>query len=178
MSCCIQGGTSSETNEALVFRRDELIYDIRAIAYTIGDTLPAEQQHQRHLVQDIANGENLPLAMRLLNLSHRECVELLFPLTRGDLPEKVHAGDNRLTEPSNYIIFLHVPARFSLSTLELLEPAVHDYMVWRVLHEWFLLVFPEKAEMMALKVAVAKERIEGILNHRTGRARLRFSPGW
>lgn len=178
MSCCLQGGTSTQTNAALVFRRAELIYDIRTIAYTIGDVLPAEQQHQKHLVQDIASEANLPFAMRVLNLSHRECVEMLFPLTRGELPETLHAGDNRLAEPNNYIIFLHLPAKFSLSTFELLDPAVHDYMVYRVLYEWLALVFPEKAEAMAAHVATAKERILRILNHRNGRARLRLSPAW
>lgn len=178
MTCCIYGGADTYTNAALVFRREELVYDIRSIAYTVADVLPADMQHVRHLVCDVANEKNLPFAMRVLNLAHRDCVEFLFPLTRGKVPEDVRAGDNRLTEPNNYIIFLHVPSRFSLSSLELMEPAVHDYMVYKVLYEWFVLVYPDKAAAMQEHIDEARERIKRLLRHRNGRARLRLNPPW
>lgn len=179
MACCTYGGNNTaKKNAAIVFRREELLYDITNIAYVMGDAMGEQEQHQRHLLQDIGAPGNVDRVTRILNLAHRECVEILYPFTRGEIPDDIRAGDDRLTEPNNYVIFLAMPATFALSTLELLEPLVHEYMVCRVLADWLDMIGHKAAETWAARLLAAKEALEEATRRRFGRARISLQPSW
>lgn len=176
--CCYRCKNKTRKSAALIFKREELVYDIKNLAFIIGDTLDATQQHTRHLIQDICEAGNVDRATRVLSLAHRECVEMLYPYTHGEIPADIRASDDRLTAADTFVIFLSLPQTFSLSSLEILEPAVHEYMICRVLADWLAIVYPDAVEQWAARCASAKETIEEAGRRRYGRARLRLSPPW
>ena len=45
---------SKNIEAVLLFKREQLIYDIRNLAYVEGDIMPEAQQHERHTVQDLS----------------------------------------------------------------------------------------------------------------------------
>lgn len=144
----------SEKQEALLlFRREQLLYDIRNIAFVEGDTMADDKYHLRHIVQDIGEEGNIDRVTRVLDLAHSECVELLFPFTKRRV---IHdCLDDRLIDKKLYSIFMAIPIDFSQTTLNALEKLVHEYLVCRVIADW--LDFTD-----AKKSAVWKEKIEGL----------------
>lgn len=132
-----QGAKPAEPDKwlRLVFLRSQLLYDIANTSWALGDALPAESGHAKHLVQDIANEQNADRAGRVMELCTAAAAEMLFPYSKyaqGDFEQR----DDRGGIPERYVIDLHVPPCFSRGTGRLLESLVHEYIVARVIAEW------------------------------------------
>lgn len=67
---------------SLEFSRKALIYDISNCAYVEGDVMPADDEHSKHQVFDIAEDGNIDRVTRILDLAHAECVEMMYPYTK------------------------------------------------------------------------------------------------
>lgn len=141
MSCCRKNRQEASMTNTLVFIRDELLYDIENYAFVTGDLLQLVDEHLKHQVFDVSQDGNEDLATRVLNLSHAECVEYLYPYTKAPCiqDEKL---DNTLVIPEKYEIKLTFPAQFSRTTVLLLRELIHDYFVCRVLVEWLGVTAP------------------------------------
>ena len=64
----------------LIFRRDQLLYDIKNISYIEGSVLPQDTEaHNRHMVQDVGEEGNVDRVSRILDLCHAQAKELLYP---------------------------------------------------------------------------------------------------
>lgn len=140
MACCYNGhgrgrGQEQPIKNRLVFRRDELLYDIENYTFVTGDLMPAEDEHLKHQVFDVAQDGNEDLATRVLNLAHAECVESLYPYTKTPCIQDEEL-DDKLVVPEQYEIELALPKQFSRTTVLLLRELIHDYFVCRVLVEW------------------------------------------
>ena len=134
MGCCRSKGVVTK-RFVLAFSREELLYDIAEWAFVEGDVMPVKDEHERHQVIDIAQEGNVNLATRVLNLSHSEVVELLYPYTKEEIKDGERL-DDVLEEPEKYEIEMSVPETMSRSSLKYLRDLIHDYMVSRVLREW------------------------------------------
>ena len=66
----------------LTFKRSELLYDVENYSFVEGDIMETENEHARHQVFDIGQSGNVNRVTRVLNLTHAECVEMLYPYTR------------------------------------------------------------------------------------------------
>jgi len=66
----------------LTFLREQLLYDIKNLAYVEGDVLPDDAQHSKHQVQDIGEEGNVDRVTRMLDLALSRCREHLYPYTK------------------------------------------------------------------------------------------------
>lgn len=146
----------------LVFLRDELLYDISSYSFVTGDIMPAEDEHQRHQVFDVAQDGNEDLATRMLNLAHAECVESLYPYTKAPCIRDEEL-DDKLEAPERYEIGLALPKEFSRTTVVLLKELIHDYFVCRVLGEWLGTTFPTAQPYWKERLEELKTRMKQAL---------------
>ena len=141
MDGCQYKGQGQSVTNTLVFKREELLYDIENYAFVTGDLLQVADEHLKHQVFDVSQDGNEDLATRVLNMAHAECVETLYPYTKIPcIPGE--QLDNTLVAPEEYEIELTLPVQFSRTTVVLLRELIHDYFVCRVLGEWLGVTAP------------------------------------
>ena len=167
MSCFFENDKEKGTLTAtMIFRREELLYDIKNNAYIEGDALPDDaSDHIRHLIQDIGEEGNIDRVSRVLDRCHAQAKEALYPFTK----HAVHSEEvnNRLREPAVYGIVLSLPSDFSQTTLRFLEKTIHEYMVSRVMEDWLSIVNTPRMEIWRLKAETLWEELKGSLIKRT-----------
>lgn len=177
MSCC-RGQCGGDVRKVdLVFKRSNLDYSISNYAYIESHVMDEGGECSRHMVADICESGNRDRVTRLLDVIHLGVAELLFPLTKYEAEEVI--GSDCLSEPDGYVIELNLPSGMSGTTVRLLGKLIHEYMVCRVLEDW--LSITNRGDSAAAltwraKADEAKEEIERIKNHRTGRTRIRLHP--
>ncbi|WP_289685478.1 hypothetical protein [Muribaculum intestinale] len=162
---------SKNIEAVLLFKREQLIYDIRNLAYVEGDIMPEAQQHERHTVQDIGEAGNIDRVTRIFDLALSECSEWLYPFTKRRIYRE--CLDDRLTEKKVYSIFMRVPKDFSQTTLNAIENLVHEYLVCSALADWLSIANPKKAAVWKEKTEELKTAIKN--KPRLRRNRLRIS---
>lgn len=149
----------------LNFSRKELLYDIQNYAYIEGHVMGEENQHAQHTLVDIAEEGNVDRVTRILNLTHAAAVEMLYPYTKQEpIEEEVN---DMFEEPENYVIDMEVPKTFSRTTINLLSRLIHEYMVYKVLHDWLSIINPKAANNWLEKSEEAEKRIDTIKHSRT-----------
>lgn len=172
--CC--GKESKHKEVVLTFKRAELIYDASNYSYVEGDIIPEGNECRRHQVFDIAQDGNVNRVTRVLNTVHAECVEMLYPYTKEEIPDGQEALDDVLKEPEAYEIRLTLPATFSLTTLRLLEQLIHEYLVCRVLADWMSITNPESESNWQRKFSTLRVKIQTALVSRSGKIRRKLKP--
>lgn len=160
----------------LIFKRTELFYDIENYSFVEGDIMEPDNIHAQHQVFDIGQSGNKDRVTRVLNLAHSECVEMLYPYTKKELAEVSFPYDDILAEPEEYIIDLTVPQSFSQTTIDLLRHLIHEYLVYRVLSDWFSITNPKSMANWERKIELVKQKIQTSILSRTGRIRRKLKP--
>ena len=160
----------------LTFKRTELLYDAENYSFVEGDIMKADDEHARHQVFDIAAKGNIDRVTRVLNLAHAECVEMLFPYSKEEIPEGQEAMTDVMIVPEEYHIVLNLPDGFSLTTLKLLTHLVHEYLVCRVLADWMSITNPGSQENWEEKFKSLKTKIQTSIVSRTGKVRRKLKP--
>lgn len=173
-SCCDSQEKKKEAT--LTFKRAELIYDASNCSYVEGDIIPEGDECRRHQVCDIGQEGNVDRVTRVLNTAHAECVEMLYPYTKEEIPDGREALDDVLKEPETYEIRLTLPVTFSLTTLRLLEELIHEYLVCRVLADWMSITHPESEAKWEKKFSTLRNKIRAALVSRTGKIRRKLKP--
>ena len=133
--------SGGKTLVTLLFKREELLYDIENYSYVEGDVMQTNAEHERHQVTDVGQDGNIDRVTRVLYLAHAECVNMLYPYTKQPVDIK-EGRDNTLTEMQEYEIRMVVPGEMSKTTITLLERLIHEYMVYRVLSDWMSITKP------------------------------------
>lgn len=159
----------------LVFRREQLLYDISNYAFVEGDIMGEDAEHARHQVKDIAEEGNVDRVNRVLNLAHDECVEQLYHYTNEEV-EDGERLDDTLVAPEEYTIVLKLPEGFAKSTLKLERTLIHEYMVCRVLQDWLSITFPNSAPNWEKKMIKLKSKIKTALLSRKLTIRRKLKP--
>ena len=160
----------------LTFKRKEVLYDAENYSFVEGDIMKADDEHARHQVLDIAAEGNIDRVTRVLNLAHAECVEMLFPYSKEEIPEEQEAMDDVMETPEEYNIALKLPEGFSQTTLRLLTHLVHEYLVCRVLADWMSITNPSSFDKWEEKFRSIKTKIQTSIVSRTGKVRRRLKP--
>lgn len=116
----------------------ELLFDIGNYAYIEGDVMPADGDKARRIVIDVNEDENRAVVDRYLELAIAEVRNMLHPYVSRPV---IHNSmeDDLLEEKHNYCVWMVVPSEFADTSLELLKPLIHEYLVSRVLHKWLSL---------------------------------------
>lgn len=154
--------------------RQELIYDIENQAYILGDLLPEEQQHTRHIIQDICQGGNLDRTTRIIDLAVFECIQALHPFVKT--PNDLETGNDAYQAKTEYKFKLDLPESFPKSIFESLPSCLHEYIVWRVLGDWTSSVLPQQYLMCLQKMEHAKSNIDLARSRRTKTITRKSSP--
>lgn len=173
---CCDGRQQQPKAVTLTFKRTELLYDAENYSFVEGDIMKADDEHARHQVFDIAAKGNIDRVTRVLNLAHAECVEMLFPYSKEEIPEGQEAMTDVMTAPEEYHIVLNLPDGFSLTTLKLLTHLVHEYLVCRVLADWMSITNPGSQANWEEKFRELKTKIQTSLVSRTGKIRRKCKP--
>lgn len=160
----------------LVFKRGELIYDVENYSFIEGDIIQTEDEHAKHHIFDVAQKGNIDRVTRVLNTAHAECVEMLYPYTKEEIPEGQEDLDDILREPEEYVINLSLPGSFSLSTVKLLNKLLHEYLVCCVLSDWMSITNPASVENWEGKRQALKRKIQTCLTSRRGPIRRKIKP--
>lgn len=160
----------------LIFKRAELLYDAENYSFVEGDILNEDDEHSRHQVFDIGQSGNVDRVTRVLNLAHSECVEMLYPYTKEEIPDEQEALDDILVAPDDYKIELTLPEGFSLTTFKLLMHLIHEYLVCRVLADWMSITNPKSQANWEDKMHSLKTKIQTSLVSRSGKVRRKLKP--
>lgn len=174
--CNSCGFPERKKSACLRFRRAELIYDASNYSYVEADIMPEGDECRRHQVFDIGQDGNVDRVTRVLNTAHAECVEMLYPYTKQEIPDEQEALDDVLKEPETYEIKLTLPETFSLTTLRMLEELIHEYLVCRVLADWMSITNPESEANWEKKFTTLRNKIRTALVSRTGKIRRKLKP--
>ncbi|MCQ2220010.1 MAG: hypothetical protein MJZ12_01380 [Prevotella sp.] len=158
-------------------KRDELLYDIKSMAYMEGETLQNQSGEMKSHVQDICEEGNIDRVNRMLDMAHAECLEMLYSYTKKPI-EPITWQNN---EPKSdccrvYSIEMHMPEAMSRTTVTLLKNCVHDYMVDYVLADWLKITNAAASAKWASRCEEMKEKIGEAVNFRVGRVRRRQTP--
>ena len=144
MSCFLDDDNGTRV-AVLMFKREELLYDIKNYAFIEGSVMDTESNHNRHMVQDVGETGNVDRVTRVLDLRVAKCKEFLYPYTKRDIHRSVR--DDKLREPGVYGSVVKVPANFSQTTLQLLEKLIHEYLVCEAVADWMSITNTAKAEI-------------------------------
>ena len=175
MSCCSDNQRYTKT-VTLTFKRSELIYDAENYSFVEGDIMKTDDAHVRHQVFDIGQKGNIDRVTRVLNLAHAECVEMLYPYTKEEIPDEQEVLDDVLIVPEEYNLTLTLPIGFSLSTVKLLKHLIHEYMVCKVLADWMSITNPGSQANWEDKVQNVRIKIQTSLVSRKGKIRRKLKP--
>ena len=162
----------------LTFLREQLLYDIKNIAYVAGDVLPDEAQDSKHQVQDIGEDGNVDRVTRMLDLALARCREKLYSYTKREVTSGTVLNDV-LTDTDTYTIEMLVPDDFSDTTVKYLEQLIHNLLVYYVLADWMSIANvanPNSAASWAAKAQDVEEEMKNNLNARIGRVRKSQTP--
>jgi hypothetical protein len=179
------GLTARTKTVKLLFKRSELLYDIKNYAYVEGDVMQVNTEHDRHQVQDIGETGNIDRVTKVLDLAYAESVEALFPYTKQDveqvtemdnMPTVVYDEESEETKSQDYEIQLLVPDAYSKTTVTLLVRYIHEYMVCRVLTDWMSITNPPSAPKWKEKEQEMLEAMKEAVNFRTKRVRRTQTP--
>lgn len=173
MSCFLEE-KDGRLNAVLIFKRDQLLYDIKNYAFIEGSIMDTESNHNRHTVQDVGEEGNVDRVTRVLNLTVCKCRELLYPYTKKEM-HRTELNDN-LREPPVYGIVLSVPTDFSQTTLYLLENLIHEYLVCKAVADWLSITNTAKAQVWEAKAEDAESEIRINLHNRIAKPRRRMHP--
>ena len=173
MSCWIDD-SSGTVIAVLIFKRDDLLYDIKNYAFIEGSISETDSNHVRHTIQDVGEDGNVDRVTRVLNLTVAKCKEMLYPYTKHNIHRQ--ELDDKLREPGVYGIVMRVPKEYSQTSLNLLEELIHEYLVCTVVADWMSITNPTKAEMWKGKAESASREIKTGLNSRMQRVRIKTHP--
>lgn len=181
----MRGETGSGTNKkeytrtvTLKFIREQLLYDIRNIAYVESDVMPGDNGHSRHQVADIGEEGNVDRVTRIMDLAFAAVTELLYPYTKSSVGEKEERTDE-FKESEVYVIDLLVPDDFSKTTVDYLTRLIHEFVVYRVLADWMGIANlgnSESAGNWEAKASALADEIDSTLHARMRRVRRTLSP--
>lgn len=160
---------------SLMFKRDELLHDISNNSWVQSEVSASDNVNAKQELKDIVQDGNLDRVLRVLQLAHQECIELLYAYTHTDIVGGEHLND-AFADPENYVIDMKVPTTFSRTSLEYLVHLVHEYLVCSVLSDWTGITMPENRQLWIERLEDIKEKIIATMNRRSGRVRRSQSP--
>ena len=142
---------------------DELLYDIMNETYLRGRTLLDDKNYKKVASMYASlDADNRDKVMRSVK---RACSEV-----RGEASEYLDqvcvAADNGLGDDGDFVLRLVMPGNYDEASVSALVEAVHDYVVCRVVGDWYLVTNKEDAEGYALLARGATESVRVLLGRR------------
>lgn len=150
----------------LRFERQELLDDIKGLAYIEGDTMQqVDDEHAKHQVYDVCEPGNVELITRNMNTTFAKCVELCYPYAA--IAVRPRTGRTNELEADDYVMNLKLPETFSETTITLLESLIHDILVARAMEKWMSLTKKESVARWREEAERIEPEIKLALNSRS-----------
>ncbi len=159
----------------LNFKRNELLYDIKNLAFVEGDVIPNGTEPNRHLTKDIGEDGNIDRVTRILDLVFAEVVESLYAYTKANVEDGA-IKDDTFTETETYTLYMNVDDSFSDTSAEYLEKLIHELLVARAIGEWLSITNPTASEKWYMKSTDVLAKIHSTSQKKSGRSRLKLHP--
>lgn len=149
----------------LEFKRTSLLDDIKNIGYIEGDSMPTEDDHDRHLMMDIGEDGNVDRVTRTMDLAFNECVHSLYPYTKTLINDGEVITDD-FVETDIYSVILTIPEEFARATAIMVKEYIHDYIVSMAIRDWIEILGKDKylIEVWTSKVSNLKSKIVAAIN--------------
>lgn len=174
--CCVNNDTRVTVEARLVFKRDQLLYDIANAAYVEGHIMGEGDECRRHTTIDIAQQGNVDRVTRVLDVAVSGVREALYPYTKEPVTLPSEKTDE-LQEPGEYSIDMQVPVQqFSVTTLDYLEKLIHEYLVAVAVCDWLGTTKAEAVPHWQRKSEALMKELRSAAASRTGRTRRKCSP--
>ncbi|WP_052079495.1 MULTISPECIES: hypothetical protein [Porphyromonas] len=157
------------------FGREALLYDISNYCYVQGQVISEEIENARHMTIDVAQDGNIDRVTRVLNLAFDEVVELLYRITKDEVDDKSEYT-NEFHVPESYHVTMNVHDKFSITTANLLQTLIHEYLVCRAVEDWISITYAHLKPEWTIKVEDLKKKIKTALTGATGKARIPKRP--
>lgn len=175
-SCCDGCVKIKDKKATIKYKVSEIIYDVNNLAWIEGDIMSDDEGHKKHQLVDITQQGNIDRVKRVLDMAFAEIVEMLYPHTKAEIKEDDLMLDNIPEEVDSYILELHLPSNYSITTLNLLKNYIHEYLVMRVLQDWLLIVYPDKAVKYDAKLEFVNNKIKNTTLSRMMPVRRKLKP--
>ena len=89
-----EANTMKYKNVKLTFNREQILYDIKNVAYIEGHKLDEKQQHIQHTIVDICEEGNIDRVNRILYNVYLSVVEMLYPYTKNEIMDNMLNNDS------------------------------------------------------------------------------------
>ncbi len=155
--------------------RSELDYSLGSVAWMIYHGHPELNDHVRHQIADVCQGENRHSVSRLLLLGIGELCRKMGAKVRfiSGLEEAGEVAD-KLIEPTEYLIEIEY-AGIEGPDMKLLAEQMHFYLVWRVMRDWLAPWLPSGGNLAEERVTEYLAKVSELLG-KTSHCRRRLPP--
>lgn len=170
-------GDSSLNQVMISLFHCEIIYDIQNIAWIRADTLQLQDEHNRHLLKDIAQDGNIDRTNRLIRLHAQELYDILYSLTNQPLPTDANPHlTNQEPNETQYDYLLQLPQNFSNHNLQYLADLMHEYICISTLLDWCHIIAHKNTEYFIYLKQETANKIKAQLARRTQPTRKPMRP--
>lgn len=181
MSCNIN--IDKQTDKvALKYTRSDIIYHIANDAFIQRQATKASVD-----VADLCADGNIDHVERVLRLTLRHIIEIMYSATKAEMSELPPAADGDgyeiadecmcppVDDDRTYIINMCVN-NSSATTMEYLYDLIREVLICSVVADWLSIVAPDLATIWQTKLSDAEDLIKSALNRRTKVTRIK--PHW
>lgn len=157
--------------------KTEIDYDVAMVTHVImnrevGNGSTPEQGF------NIANTQDESGEVNLIDRSEENAINELVAALGRYLPDAVFESSNDLafTKVGSFKFLFSAPAAFNTVYVRPLRSAMHEFVVNRVLFDWFIKTKPDEAANYRLLYEESLEKAQGYMNRRTGLVRTKPYP--
>lgn len=161
----------------IMLHSKQIYYDVGMITHVVMNREIASgathEQAFNYANTDDYSGE-VHLTARFKENAIFELVAAMGKYINEDQLESENTFEKADAETHTFI--LDVPEKFRLSYVDPLRTKMHEYVVNRILYDWFMSAKPDEARIYEEKYNSALDKAKSYLNKRTGMSRLKPYP--
>lgn len=159
----------------ITLKKPEIDYDIAMTTHVVMNRELAagatqEQGFNYANTQDETGEVNL-----LTRYVEKAIAELAGGMARY-LEDYDYESTNDLNAFDSAIFYLVMPENYDATLTNPLRSAMHDYVVYRALYDWFMKAKPEEASLYEVMYLEAYGRVKSLLNRRSGLLKIKPWP--
>ena len=160
----------------IVLMKDEILQALRVQSDLAGESIEnevteasgvaaakAKANGLRDLVDDDVKRERV---IQVISLAVDEAGDILYPYTRSIDRYPTYCFSNDYKEPEIWKLDLDVPVTMSASTVSYLKTLINEYVVGRVMLEYYRIYLPTKLDSQNVVVEDIKDKIRSAKDRR------------
>ncbi|MDD3037140.1 hypothetical protein [Bacteroides sp.] len=155
--------------------RNEIMYDIELIAYSVGDTVKGMDEKERSLVMDVGDDGKVDKTTQGINKAWGELLNSITGYTKIETNEDLNV-DNSFIIPNEYSVRLCVPYSFSKLNAEAVKNSMHAYLVNKALSGWFAITKKDEVSYYESESLIELAKVKKFLNVRVNPVRIKMHP--